>query len=493
MTEAKNNVTTFLGQFTAPIAGVISLTTTLFTFIKLFNDPKDAGILITILLALGVLTLIGVCLYYARFWQPEKTDQGTPECIPPSDDRLVKQQQQQVNQRRWIRRTALVGLVAIPFLCLSGFSRWQQLQNRPPKEILILVAEFNSTEDQNYLVTTTIFENLEKATEQYADVKVKRLDSSFIEATEARKEGNKQKASIVIWGSYGKTRDKVPISINFELLKKPKYFPDLAPEVKGEVRHAPLDYLDSLALQTQLSQETTYLTLITLGMSRYAVDDWDGAIARFTDALDQTVESVSVLDRSRIHHARGYSYHEKKGFAEAIADYTHSIALKPTSSTYYNRGNIYRDTKQFDLAIADYTQAIKLNKDWGYLNSEFSGLSTAYNNRGNAKYDLGDKSGAIKDFNRAIALDPELAMAYNNRGATKSDLGDQWGAIKDLDRAIALDPKDADAYYNRGLVYLNVGNRKSATKDFRKVLQLAQDSKFRNKVKQELKNFGLAS
>ena len=58
-----------------------------------------------------------------------------------------------------------------------------------------------------------------------------------------------------------------------------------------------------------------YLSLFTLGVSRYAAADLDGAISRFSDALSQLVDRTSVLDQSLAYLYRGSVY---SPFAQSI-------------------------------------------------------------------------------------------------------------------------------------------------------------------------------
>jgi hypothetical protein len=43
-----------------------------------------------------------------------------------------------------VRQLAVVGLILIPILCGSGFAWWKYYQSLPPKNIIVLVAEFGS-------------------------------------------------------------------------------------------------------------------------------------------------------------------------------------------------------------------------------------------------------------------------------------------------------------------------------------------------------------
>jgi len=147
----------------------------------------------------------------------------------------------------------------------------------------------------------------------------------------------------------------------------------------------------------------------------------------------------------------------------AIADYNQAITIKPDYADAYNRRGLAKSglgDKQG--AITDYNQAIKIKPD----------LAIAYLNRGVAKDDLGDKQGAIADYNQAIKIEPDSPYAYFLRGLVKSNLEDNQGAITDYNQAIKIKPDYADAYYNRGNAKSNLGDKQGAIADYNQAAQL---------------------
>jgi len=306
------------------ITGFIAFVTTVVGFIKLWQG--DTGLVTIVLLAVGVGGGTLGCAYLAFKRTPPLVEGG--------------------------------GGV--------GYHLYQQA--RPPDKVILLVADFDGPEPENYRVTETVLARLRAALEPYDDVQVEALRRPITEAEGgdvARAEGEKRKAAIVTWGWYGATAEAVPLSVNFEILCPLRCRPELRPKARGRVQTMAVTELESFTLQTQLSAEMAYLSLFTVGMARYTVEDWNGAIARFSDALSQTIERVPALDQSTVYFYRGVAYEQKDDYDHAIADYDQAIKLRPNYSAcaYNNRGNIHRAKSDYDRAITDYDQAIQLQPD----------------------------------------------------------------------------------------------------------------------------------
>jgi hypothetical protein len=260
-------------------------------FIKLWQG--DTGLVTMVLLVVGAGGGTLGCAYLAFKRTPPLVEGGRGTW-------------QYLRWRPW----ALASMVIILLLTAGGVGYHFYQQAQPPtKVILLLVADFDGPEPQKYRVTKTVWESLGLALEKYNDVQVERLERSFEKSADARTKGKNRDAAIVIWGWYGVTAEAVPLSVHFEVLRPLEHLFELGPEAKGQVQTMPVAELESFTLQTRLSAEMAYLTLFSVGMARYAAEDWDGAIARFSDALSQTAERVAALDQSRIHFYRGNAYY----------------------------------------------------------------------------------------------------------------------------------------------------------------------------------------
>ncbi len=420
-------------------------------FLKLWRG--DTGLVTIVLLIVSIGGGISGCFYIAFKRGPRALVIGAR---PPF---------QHPTWRRW----ALTGLVIIPLLAVGGLAHFYQ-QTRSPDKVIILIANFEGPEPQNYRVTETVLARLRAALEPYDDVLIEPLGRAITEAegsAVARAAGEEHKATIVIWGWYGATEEAVPLSVHFELLHSPEYMPVLGAEAQGQVQTMAAAELESFALQTRLSEEMAYLSLFTVGVARYEAGDLDGAIACFSDALSQTVELVPALSQSQVYYYRASAYLSKEDYDRAIADYDQVIQLQPNCGvcTYNDRGNAYLAKGDYNHAIIDYNQAIQIQPDF----------AAAYSNRGLAYADKGDYDRAIADYDQAIQIQPDFAMAYSNRGLAYANRGDYDRAIADYDQAIQIQPDFAMAYYHRGNAHVYKGNYARAITDLDQVVHLQPD------------------
>jgi tetratricopeptide (TPR) repeat protein len=448
---SNNGLIGFIQRLGGSIVGVIAFLTSVMGFIKLLQG--DAGLVTKVLLTLGIVGLWLTCAYI--YWKPA-TKNRIPGFTPPTSSKQGKQ----------IRRLALAGMIAIPILTSTGFYGWQHFQNRPTKDTIVLVADFEGPDPKNYRVAKNIYDRLNDATKKYSDVSIQRSNQVISESKVARSEGKKRKATIVIWGDYGVTDLAVQLSTHFEVLRLPKDIPELEQQTSGVVQTPDVAELKSFKLQTRLSAEMAYLSLFTLGTIRYTVSDWDGAITRLSNALSQAKQRTTVLDQSIVYFYRGNAYKNKGDYDRALADYNQVLKLKPYAvNAYNNRGIAYSNKSDYNRAIADYNQAIKLQPDTAYV----------YYNRGIAYNKKGEYERAIADYNQAIKLQPDYTNAYNNRGNIYNNKGEYERAIADYNQAIKLQPDYTNAYNNRGWSYAQKGDYNRAVADYNQTLEL--DSK----------------
>ncbi|WP_051469921.1 tetratricopeptide repeat protein [Fischerella sp. PCC 9605] len=502
----------FFKSIEGRITAVITFVTCVVNFVILWQS--NAGAVTTVMLSL----FVGISWFACGYLYFKKNIIRQP---------LQPTRKEYAYSRR-VRCFAFIGLWAIPLVTIAIFFIVPSL---PPQNPIILVADFEGPDPQHYRVTETIIRRLNNAigTKKYAHVEIKSLGKSITEKQGkkvARNEGEKHKAIIVIWGWYGKTKEVVPISTNFEVLQIP--VPKLGEEAKEEPRKPSVAELESFTLQTRLSKDMTYLSLFTLGVARYAAEDWESAINFFNDALRQLQEiekPESSLNQEIVYLYRGTTYYKQGNYNNAIQDYDwvidqvkDRVNVNPelaelAINAYYNRGLAFADQYNYRDAIESYSQAIALKSD----------DKDAYNNRGLAYGKQRNYKAAIEDFDMAIKLNPNLAEAYNNRGFFYAKLGEYDRALIDLKTALELQPeahvyhsmgfayagkgdyKRAIAYYNkalklnsklvviyldRGRAYKTIGKREKAITDFKQVLESSNDPELQQQATKQLQELG---
>jgi len=379
---------------------------------------------------------------------------------------------------------AVVGLGLIAFL------GWR-LAAAPAKchEVCALVADFLGP-DSLYRVTDKVMAELNKATRGEKDVRILALRRPISEkdgSAFARAEGRRRNATMVIWGWYTANDVGAHLNAYFELLRSPKYMPTLARLEGTRTQNrdvADLEWTIDVAwlkrdtLQTVLSKQLSYLTLFTLGMLRYAVDDWQGAIRWFSAALDQMEGQVPTPEQSLLYYKRGLSYFATGDSLRAVADYNRAIELNPTSAdALVGRGLLRSQAGDLDAALVDFDQAIKIDP----------ANALAYNNRAGIRFDKKEFGRAIDDYNRAIELKPDDPAFYEHRARTYHASGDYDRAIADYGRAMQLKPDESVRYSEgafdsarvlreRGASYFAKGDNERAIADYGQAIRLKPDS-----------------
>ncbi len=312
---------------------------------------------------------------------------------------------------------------------------------------MILVAEFDGPEGQNYRVTEKILSQLRDATEEYPDVRVEALEkpvTAQMGSNAARELGENRKASIIVWGWYGKTDTDVPISVNFEVLQPPTYLPpEFGDTASGAVQTFAISELNSFQLQTRLSSEMAYLTLFTLGMASYAAENWDEAIIRFDDALNQNQVSVASLGISRTHAFKGIVLAELGRYEEAIASYDKALATgyNYSAGLWWSRGIVQAELGRYEESLASYDKALEIEPDslifWGKGNM-LSDLGRKLQNEGYEEEALAKLSEGIVSYDKALAMKPDFPEALHTKGDTLASLGRYDEAIASYDKVLAI-------------------------------------------------------
>ncbi len=168
---------------------------------------------------------------------------------------------------------------------------------------------------------------------------------------------------------------------------------------------------------------------------------YDQQISACTAVID--AGKRSKLDLRFAFHSRGYAYYKKDNFEGAIADFSDAIRLDPEDAHALNgrcwmRTIIGRDLRE---ALEDCNAALRLRPD----------DAATIDSRGFACLKLGQLNNAIAEYDAALALEPGQAESRYGRGAAKLQKGDKEGGSADIAAAKALDPKIAEEFAKYGV------------------------------------------
>ena len=147
-----------------------------------------------------------------------------------------------------------------------------------------------------------------------------------------------------------------------------------------------------------------------------------------TTYVAQTQNPTSADDYSQ----RGISRFENNDFAGAVADFTKAIELNGQNLEfcYYFRGIALYRLGKLDDALVDLSKAISLKQHPRF-----------YDDRGNLLAQKGDFSGALVDLNKALEISPQYAKAYGDRGIVHLMRGEPNDAESDLKKCFELDKR----------------------------------------------------
>lgn len=236
------------------------------------------------------------------------------------------------------------------------------------------------------------------------------------------------------------------------------------------------------------------------GKKHEEMENWEEAIADYTDALEINPDYIEV------HYHRGLVTHRLHNYYEAIDDYNKVIRSNPHHmSCYLKRAEVWRDINNFDKAIQDYNKHIRVNhKDTEtYYNRadlrremrDFSGAiadyteylnhnpddNFAYYNRADLKRETGDFAGAIEDYTEIINRYRDH-IAYYNRADLKCEMGDFVGTIEDCTESIIIEPNNRQSYKLRSEAKRHVGDINGANHDLKMMLKFDEDTPYLNHI-----------
>jgi hypothetical protein len=139
---------------------------------------------------------------------------------------------------------------------------------------------------------------LEEAIAEHSDLQVDLLGEliSFIRGRDfALAKGKEHHASIVLWGSIGRSETNVQVTANFEVLDSPVYFSSKLRNLSKDCGRESItksfvsaaQELNEFTLQIDFAKQMSALTLMTIGIALLKAGDYNISVVYFDQALSE--------------------------------------------------------------------------------------------------------------------------------------------------------------------------------------------------------------
>lgn len=354
----------------------------------------------------------------------------------------------------------LLGVVLVlVLLTVIIMNLW--VRNTPQDKFVVLVTTLDNVPNNNFKLQKTITSELQK--KYHDEIQTISLTKAIKTSDEAKKEGKKKRADIVLWGDYNVPEGiSEEAEINIEILTNATASAKLSPLAKGEPISHPVKEDHKLVIRANITKNVEYVSLFVLGLAKYQKQDWTNAEKYFLKALDALPDQSPFIDQSNIYRYIGFIRYKKADYLQAIDYFTKAIELDPKEPIFwYNRGVSYYESNQLEKAKSDYTQLITIDESY----------ADAYLNRGVVLNTQGYYKEAIDDFTKATELNPKDDLAYYNKGNSYKHLNKFDDAILAYTKAISLNPTRPNNYSARAVSYHKKGEADLAIKDYTEALK----------------------
>jgi tetratricopeptide (TPR) repeat protein len=377
----------------------------------------------------------------------------------------------------------------------------RSLRNRvaSPGKTIVLLADFKGLNGEEIGLTDILSDKLTEATANYQDVKVVPL-GEFLTATRggrtvALDRGREHNASIVLWGWFVRSSEKILVTVNFEVIRSPHSMAIFSE--KGDYRAA-LSTLNEFTLQGELSNELTTIVLATTGLARMDVKDYWGAVNRLNEALNKRVSPQMVMGYDDIFLYSSIAYilaiaqdgpqSVNKNMPQVVKNLEEFTKINNQNATgFHLLGLAHILTGEFDKALADGRKILELESEPVIQAAAYQILFYAAQIKGDQKQEIEYAKKIVKNYENLelpFAFDALRADAYISLGDEKraldiydmdlkrdadaetqirihrakaaiySEKKETWNqALEELKRITQLDPQDADAYNRMGNIF----------------------------------------
>jgi Flp pilus assembly protein TadD len=299
-------------------------------------------------------------------------------------------------------------------------------------------------------------------------IRVIMLDNPIRDTEEAKLQGKKVGAHLVV---YGETKKKIGNVGEVE------YF--ILPLSSLEVTTPEIPFLKDMneGEDSQIITETATFSMVT--------EEPIKIIELLTENASSAIYTIGAFE-----NYKKSNFSSAISFFEAIKDYEKNplilfyiavchywnnnlnksllyldkaIEINPQFPEAWNsKGVALGDLGRYEDALIAFDKAIEINPQ----------SPEAWYNKGLALSYLGRNEDALIAFDKAIEINPQFPEAWTNKGNALGDLGRYEDALIAFDKAIEINPQFADAWYNKGVDLAYLGRYGDAREAFEKAHEI---------------------
>lgn len=432
-----------------PINIVIGITTSLITFISAIVGfvllwRGNSEVVSTVVIVVSILGLWG-SLFYIKFAKKQISSKKETEEQKGHKRKHKKTEKNVFAFSPKIRRFSTYGIIALPLIALFAWGIYYYSTNKPPKDVVVLILEFDGPEPQKNGVTQFFVEKISQITKGINYVEIitsNQIISSRDGYITANKLGIQNNANIVVWGWYVATEQGINVTYHVTEIQK----------------------------NYGLGYEGVFDTPYNLNAEKERTETFEFQSNELTDNIVMdTLTSISgklfeanQFDKSNDFLKIAIDYLEAHKGSFDVYEAFKSSLISSRAVTYAASGNLNKAIDEANMAVDLYPSA------------------SSYSNRGIILSNAGDYDGAIQDFLKAKSDAPEFFIAYSSLAKIYIQTGENDKAIAELTEGIetiscTLENGCLNLYYLRGQTYILIGQTEKAKADFEVIKSLVDD------------------
>ena len=298
------------------------------------------------------------------------------------------------------------------------------------------------------------------------EIKIILLDENINNIEDAKFQGQKVGAHLIIYGETKKTSIETG-KIQYTILPLPiiettvSDFTSLNYPGKNDLKLTEIAkfsiYTDkSITIIESLVSNASSSIATIAAFDKYIKSDYTSAICFFKSTNDYGVDPI-------ISFYIANCYLSNDNLNESLQNFDKAIEINPRfERAWHNKGVALWSLGRFEEALEAFNKTIEINP-------RFEG---AWSSKGNALRSLGRSEEALEAYDNAIEINPRFEEAWYNKGSTLCILGRSEEALEAYDTAIEINPRFEEAWCNKGVALRSLGRFEEALEAYDTTIEI---------------------